>query len=186
MSQDGFPTGVFDVAVIGAGVVGCAIARRFTLEGARVIVIEKALDILDGASKGNSAILHTGFDAPPGSLELACIKAGYAEYLEIHERLNLPLLRSGAMVLAWTDEQEAALPALMEQARTNGIADVQAADGARGARAGAGHRRHAAGGVPGTARISRRSLVGAACLPAAGDPKWRRAAAQLRGHGRHL
>ncbi len=125
MSQDAFPSGLFDVAVIGAGVVGCAVARRFALEGARVIVIEKALDILDGASKGNSAILHTGFDAPPGSLELACIKAGYAEYLEIHDRLNLPLLRSGAMVLAWTEEQEAALPSLMAQARENGITDVQ-------------------------------------------------------------
>ena len=57
-------TDIFDVAVVGAGVVGCAIARRFTLEGARVVVIEKASDILDGASKANSAILHTGFDAP--------------------------------------------------------------------------------------------------------------------------
>lgn len=124
MSQD-IPSETFDVAVIGGGVIGCAIARRFTLEGARVVLLEKALDILDGASKGNSAILHTGFDAPAGSLELACIKAGYAEYLEIHQKLNLPLLRSGAMVLAWTEEQEAALPALMEQARTNGIGDVQ-------------------------------------------------------------
>ncbi|MDH3743018.1 MAG: FAD-dependent oxidoreductase, partial [Hyphomicrobiales bacterium] len=58
-------TGIFDVAVVGAGVVGCAVARRFTLQGARVAVIEKAHDILDGASKANSAILHTGFDAPP-------------------------------------------------------------------------------------------------------------------------
>ncbi len=124
MSKDN-PSDVFDVAVIGGGVIGCAIARRFTLEGARVVLLEKALDILDGASKGNSAILHTGFDAPTGSLELACIKAGYAEYLDIHERLNLPLMRTGAMVLAWTEEQDAALPELMEQARTNGIVDVQ-------------------------------------------------------------
>ena len=62
----------YDVAVIGAGVIGCAIARRFTLDGARVVVLEKAPDILDGASKANSAILHTGFDAPTGSLELSC------------------------------------------------------------------------------------------------------------------
>ena len=124
MSHDS-PSEVFDVAVIGGGVIGCAIARKFALEGARVVLLEKALDILDGASKGNSAILHTGFDAPPGSLELACIKAGYAEYLDIRERLNLPLVRAGALVLAWTEEQEAALPGLMEQARTNGITDVQ-------------------------------------------------------------
>ena len=58
----------YDVAIIGAGIVGCAMARRFTLEGARVVLLEKATDILDGASKANSAILHTGFDAPVGSI----------------------------------------------------------------------------------------------------------------------
>jgi glycerol-3-phosphate dehydrogenase len=114
----------FDVAVIGAGVVGCAVARRLTLAGARVVVVEKAPDILDGASKGNSGILHTGFDAPPGSLEQRCIAAGYREYLEIRERLNLPLLDCGALVLAWTEAEEARLPALMEQARANGVDDV--------------------------------------------------------------
>jgi glycerol-3-phosphate dehydrogenase len=115
----------YDAAVVGGGVVGCAIARRLTLEGRRVILLEKARDILDGASKGNSGILHTGFDAPPGSLELACTQSGYEEYLAIHERLNLPLIRSGALVLAWTEEEEAALPALMEQARRNGVHDVE-------------------------------------------------------------
>ncbi|GAB4355666.1 MAG: NAD(P)/FAD-dependent oxidoreductase [Kiloniellaceae bacterium] len=119
------PDGTFDVAVIGAGVVGCAVARRLTLEGARVLVLEKAADILDGASKGNSGILHTGFDAPPGSLEQRCIAAGYAEYLEIRARLNLPLLECGALVLAWTDEEEAKLPGLMQQARANGVDDVR-------------------------------------------------------------
>jgi len=114
----------FDVTVIGAGVVGCAVARRLTLEGARVLIVEKAADILDGASKGNSGILHTGFDAPPGSLEQRCVAAGYAEYLEIRHRLNLPLLESGALVLAWTEEEAAKLPALMEQARANGVEDI--------------------------------------------------------------
>lgn len=76
---------MFDVAVVGGGVVGCAVARRFTLQGARVVLLEKGADILCGASKGNSAILHTGFDAPAGSLELACMQAGYREYLEIYE-----------------------------------------------------------------------------------------------------
>jgi glycerol-3-phosphate dehydrogenase len=114
----------FDVAVIGAGVVGAALAQAFTLAGARVVVLEKAVDVLDGASKGNSAILHTGFDAPEGSVELACIREGYALYHDIRERLGLPLIRAGAMVLAWTEEEEAGLPALVSQAQTNGVTDV--------------------------------------------------------------
>jgi glycerol-3-phosphate dehydrogenase len=119
------PSGVYDVAVIGGGVIGCAIARRFALDGARVALLEKAPDLLDGASKGNSAILHTGFDAPPDSLEASCIAEGYREYLEIHERLGLPLIRSGALVIAWDEAQEAALPALIDQAHANGVRDVE-------------------------------------------------------------
>ncbi|MGQ0611237.1 MAG: NAD(P)/FAD-dependent oxidoreductase [Paracoccaceae bacterium] len=123
--------GAFDVAVIGAGIVGCALARAFALAGARVVVLEKAADVLDGASKGNSAILHTGFDAPEGSVELACIREGYALYHDIHQRLGLPLLRAGAMVLAWNDAQEAALPALIAQALANGVTDVHPLTGAQ-------------------------------------------------------
>ena len=115
---------IHDVIVIGAGVIGCAVARRFTLEGAKVLVIEKGVDILDGASKGNSGILHTGFDAPPGSLEQTCVAAGYREYMEISERLKLPVLETGALVVAWTPEQEEKLDGLMEKARANGVGTV--------------------------------------------------------------
>lgn len=114
----------YDVAIVGAGVIGCAIARRLTLDGAHVVVLEKAADILDGASKANSAIMHTGFDAPEGSLELACIQDGYAEYEALHRDMNLPFDRCGALVLAWDETQEARLPELMNQARVNGVTDV--------------------------------------------------------------
>jgi glycerol-3-phosphate dehydrogenase len=126
---DGSAAG-YDVAVIGAGVVGCALARAYTLAGARVVVLEKAVDVLDGASKANSAILHTGFDAPEGSLELDCIREGYALYQDIRERLGLPLVRAGAMVLAWSEEEVASLPALMKQALSNGVSDIHPLSGA--------------------------------------------------------
>ena len=113
-----------DVAVIGAGVVGAAIARALALAGASVIVLERAPEVLDGASKANSAILHTGFDAPVGSLEQRLVAAGRAEYLDIAPRLGLPVLNSGALVIAWTPEEEAALPRLMAQAAANGV-DVE-------------------------------------------------------------
>lgn len=151
MSNDVFAlSGRFDVAIIGAGIVGCALARRFALEGASVAIVDKASDILDGASKGNSAILHTGFDAPVGSLEQACIAAGYAEYLEIHGRLGLPLIKSGALVIAWSEEEEALLPSLMEQALQNGVADVEPLDEAamRRAEPGLGAGAQAAFRVP--------------------------------------
>ncbi|MDD9883081.1 MAG: NAD(P)/FAD-dependent oxidoreductase [Gammaproteobacteria bacterium] len=119
------PSEAFDVIVIGAGVVGCAVTRRFALEGAKVLCVEKAADILDGASKANSAILHTGFDARPDSLERRCIVAGREEYLRIRSRLNLPLLATGALVLAWNGDESARLDATLQRARANRIAGAK-------------------------------------------------------------
>jgi glycerol-3-phosphate dehydrogenase len=114
-----------DAMIIGAGVVGCAMARRLALEGAAVIVLERAPDILSGASKANSAILHTGFDAPPDSVELQCMQAGYEEYMEIRGGFNLPVLETGAMVAAWDGSEEERLPELLDQALLNGVADAR-------------------------------------------------------------
>jgi glycerol-3-phosphate dehydrogenase len=118
----------YDVAIIGGGVVGCAVFREFTLAGARAILVERDADLLNGASKANSAILHTGFDAVPGSLELACMREGYQRYLACRERLNLPLAQTGALVVAWTTEQLAALPAIVARAHANGVLDVRLLD----------------------------------------------------------
>ncbi|MFN0192283.1 MAG: NAD(P)/FAD-dependent oxidoreductase [Aestuariivirga sp.] len=115
----------FEIAVIGGGVVGLAILRRFAMAGLSCVLMEKGADILSGASKGNSALLHTGFDAPPKSLELQCMKAGYAEYLDIRQRLNLPLLESSALVVAWNEEELAKLSGIVEKAHKNGVADAR-------------------------------------------------------------
>ncbi len=114
-----------DIAVIGGGIVGCATARRMTLEGASVILVEKSTDILAGASKGNSAILHTGFDAPVNSLEHKCIQNGYQEYLEIHKDMNLPLLKTGALLVAWTADEEKQFSSIIEKAKKNGVDDLR-------------------------------------------------------------
>jgi glycerol-3-phosphate dehydrogenase len=115
----------FDIAVIGGGVVGCAVLRSLALGGRRAVLLEQGADILSGASKANSAILHTGFDAPPGSIELACMRAGHAEYLAIREPLNLPLLATSAVLVAWNEAELARLPEIVGQAHANGIGDVR-------------------------------------------------------------
>ncbi len=110
--------------MIGGGVIGCAITRRFALLGAKTLLLERGSDILSGASKANSAILHTGFDAPKNSLELACMQAGHREYLDINTRLNLPVLKTGALVVAWHETQLAQLDKIVAKAHNNGVEDV--------------------------------------------------------------
>lgn len=119
------PPDVFDVAIVGAGVVGCAVFREFVLAGFRAILIERDADIINGASKANSALLHTGFDAPGNSLELRCMRDGYARYRSLRERFGLPNLETTALVAAWSDADLAALPAIVGKAHANGVADVR-------------------------------------------------------------
>jgi glycerol-3-phosphate dehydrogenase len=116
------------IVIIGGGIVGCAIFRRLSMLGLEPLLLEAGGDILSGASKGNSALLHTGFDAPPDSLELACMQAGYHEYLDIRDRLNLPLIESTALVVAWDEEQLAKLPGIVDKAHQNHVADVREID----------------------------------------------------------
>lgn len=129
MSLSPVSADLFDVTIVGAGVVGCAVARRFVLAGARVAVVEKATDILDGASKANSAILHTGFDASPGSVELACIQDGYREYRKIYQDMGLVLDECGAYVVGWNDEEVAKLEGILAKAHGNGVEDCALVSG---------------------------------------------------------
>ncbi len=122
------PDEVFDVAVIGGGVVGTGIFREFALNGAKTLLIERGNDILEGASKGNSAILHTGFDAPPESLELACVKRGYEEYIQLKDELDLSFRNTSAVVVAWNEEQAEKLEAIQAKGFGNGVEELDLLD----------------------------------------------------------
>jgi len=125
--EDG-PVPQVDVAVVGAGVVGCAIARELSSAGASVVVLERAADVGDGTSKANTAILHTGFDTVPGSLESRLVSRGHDLLAEYAAAAGIAVERTGALLVAWDDEQEAALPALLAKAVTNGCTDGSIVD----------------------------------------------------------
>jgi glycerol-3-phosphate dehydrogenase len=114
-----------DVAVIGAGVVGAALAREFVVRGASVALVEARADVGDVTSKASTAILHTGFDAKPGTLEARLVRRGYHLLSEYAERAGIPVEIPGALLVAWDEEQRAALPGLAERAAANGYADTR-------------------------------------------------------------
>jgi glycerol-3-phosphate dehydrogenase len=118
-------TAVHDVAVVGAGIVGCAVARALSgleVDGhpLRVALLEARGDIGDATSKANTAILHTGFDATPGTLESRLVRRGYELLSAYAGPAGIPVERVGAVLVAWDDEQLAALPKLLEKAAANG------------------------------------------------------------------
>ena len=82
-----------DVVVIGAGAVGCAVARELSKYEVDVIVVDKNEDVGGDASKSNSAIIHTGYDAAPGTLESQLVVAANPMYDEIVKDLDIPFAR---------------------------------------------------------------------------------------------
>lgn len=119
------PGEVYDVAIIGAGVVGTAIARELAAHHLRIALVEASDDVGDGTSKANTAILHTGFDATPGTLEAGLVREGYRRLTKYAAEAGIPVEPLGALLVAWDAEQLAALPALAEKAVRNDCHDTR-------------------------------------------------------------
>jgi len=119
-----------DVAVIGAGIVGSAIARDLAGSRFSVALVEARDDVGDGTSKANTAILHTGFDAKPGTLESRLVARGYGLLSRYAEQTGIPVERTGAVLVAWTQEELDVLPSLKEKAEHNGYDRCELIDAA--------------------------------------------------------
>ena len=123
-----------DVVVVGAGVVGAAIARDLARLDLRVTLLEARPDVGAGTSKANTALLHTGFDSKPGTLEARLVARGYELLSEYAPRVGIPVERTGALLVAWNDEQLAEFPGIAERSRANGydvMEEIGAAELAR-------------------------------------------------------
>ena len=108
-----------DVAIIGGGDVGSAVARELARYRLDVVLFE-AGDIGGGTSKANTAILHTGFDAKPGTSEAQLVARGHDLLLSYAESVGIPVERTGALLVAWTPEEMARLPEIERSAEACG------------------------------------------------------------------
>ena len=124
MKASGAKERSYDVAVVGAGVVGAAIARELSRFDLRTVVLEAADDVGTGTTKANTAIRHTGFDAKPGSLEATLLRRAYPLLEDYAARVGIPVETTGALVVAWDAEQLGRLDALAARAKENGCGDV--------------------------------------------------------------
>ena len=111
-----------DVLVVGAGVVGAAIARELGRYVVSVALVDASDDIGNATSKANTAILHTGFDAYPGSLESTLVTRGSTLLRDYAAAAGIAVEALGALLVAWDAEQLAALDGIEDKARRNGYA----------------------------------------------------------------
>jgi glycerol-3-phosphate dehydrogenase len=107
--------------VIGAGVVGAAVARDLSRLDIASGLVEAKGDPGEGASKGNSALMCSGWDTPAGTLEREMVKLGHARYIAEAPALGLPMERTGSTMIAWSDDQAEALARERDRALSEGF-----------------------------------------------------------------
>ncbi len=116
---------MYDVAIIGAGVIGAMTARTLAKYDLRICILEREADVAMGATKANSAIVHAGFDAQPGSLKAQLNVKGSEMMEDICQELGVKYRRNGSLVIGFDGEDRTALEDLLQRGKANGVADLR-------------------------------------------------------------
>jgi len=120
---------MYDICIIGAGVIGANIARELAKYQVKVCLIEKEEDVSCGASKANSGIVHGGYSDKPGSLKAKLCVQGNRMYEGLDRELNFGYRETGSLVLAFRDEDMITLRKLYQYGMENGVGGLQIIDG---------------------------------------------------------
>ena len=121
--------GSYDVVVIGAGVVGSAVARELSKYELSVAVLEKEEDVCSGTSKANSGIVHAGHDAKPGSNKARFNVEGSNMMPELAKELDFEYENNGSLVLCFDEADRYKLTELLERGRENGVKELKIIEG---------------------------------------------------------
>ena len=117
-------TETFDIAIVGAGITGCAIARQLARYDLSICVVEAANDIALGASKANGGLVHAGYDPAPGTVKAQVNARGCELYGTWAEELGFLFRRTGSMVLGFNNQDRAHLEKLRGNGLANGVPEL--------------------------------------------------------------
>ena len=120
---------MYDVIIVGGGVIGCAIARELSRYQLKLCLLEREEDVCTGTTKANSAIVHAGFDAEPGSNKALFNVRGSRMMESLCRELDVPYSRCGSLVVSFDPADRPKLEALLQRGRENGVENLEIVEG---------------------------------------------------------
>ena len=115
----------FDIVIVGAGAVGCAVARELSRYNLKIAVLEKESDVAAGTSGRNSAVVHAGFNNKPGSLMAKLCVEGNEGFEKVCRELDVPYKKTGKLIVAFDESDFAGIDKLMENGRKNRVKGLE-------------------------------------------------------------
>lgn len=112
---------MYDVAIVGAGVIGACVARELSRFALNVVVLEKDADVATGSSRANSGIVHAGYHTLPGTLKAKYNISGQRMFDKLAEELDFPFIRNGSLVVIKDESDLPALEELKARGEANGL-----------------------------------------------------------------
>ncbi|MEE3492803.1 NAD(P)/FAD-dependent oxidoreductase [Ruminococcus sp.] len=119
---------MYDIIILGAGVIGCAVARELSKYNAKILVLEKNEDVCSGTSKANSGIVHSGYDAHNGTLKARFNIEGNRMMGDVCDELDVPFDRIGSLTVCTNEKNIADLEALRKRGEKNGVEGLRILD----------------------------------------------------------
>lgn len=116
---------MYDVAIIGGGIIGCAVARCLSRYNLKAVLLEKENDIAMGTTRANSAIVHAGFDAKPGTYKSRFNVLGNSMFESLCSELDVPFKKIGSLVLAFNEDEVNTLLKLYNQGMINCVPSLE-------------------------------------------------------------
>ncbi len=116
---------MYDVAIIGAGVVGAMTARNLSQYDLKICILEKENDVAMGATKANSAIVHAGFDAECGSLKAKLNVKGSKMMKQVAQELSVKYINNGSLVIGFNDDDRQVINQLLRRGIENGVEGLE-------------------------------------------------------------
>ena len=116
---------MYDITIIGAGIIGTFIARELSKYDLRVLLLDKENDVANGTTKANSAIVHAGYDAEPNSKKARFNVEGNKIMEEICKQLDVPFKRVGSLVVAFNEEEMETIKRIYDKGIINKVPDLR-------------------------------------------------------------